>query len=84
MLDLPTLAPAFTRMRRVVGIGTLLWLLATAAVFMTSLAGNPLPPLVLATCIVGAGLGGLGWALFTWQRSAARRGSRTAQQGLEE
>jgi hypothetical protein len=51
---------------------------------VTGLAGNPLPPLVLATCIVGAGLGGLGWALFTWQRSAARRGSRTAQQGLEE
>jgi cytochrome bd-type quinol oxidase subunit 1 len=84
MLDLPTLAPTFTRMRTVVGVGTLLWLLAAAAAFVAVLAGSPLPPLVLTTCIVGAGLGGVGWALFTWQRSAARRGSRTAQQGLEE
>jgi hypothetical protein len=84
VLDLPTLAPGFTRMRTVVGVGTVLWLLAAAAVLVAGLAGSPFPPLVLATCLVGAGLGGLGWALFAWQRSAARRGSRTAQQGLEE
>ena len=84
MLDLPTLAPAFTRMRTVVGGGTLLWLLAAAAVFVAGLAGTPFPPLVLTTCLVGAGLGGVGWVLFTWQRSAARRGSRTAQRGLGE
>ena len=41
------------------------------------------PPLLLTTCLVGAGLGGVGWAIFAWQRAAARRGSRTAQSGLE-
>jgi Protein of unknown function (DUF2530) len=75
--DLPPLPLALTRMRTVIGIGTVLWLVAAAVVLGTG------PPLLLATCLVGAGLGGVGWAVFAWQRSAARRGSRTAQSGLE-
>jgi Protein of unknown function (DUF2530) len=70
-------------MSTVVGVGTLLWLLAAAVVLVAILMGAPLPPLVLTTCVVGAALGGVGWALFAWQRSAARRGSRTAQTGVE-
>ena len=77
MRDLPPLPAALTRMRTVIGIGTVLWLVAAAVVFVTG------PPLLLATCLVGAGLGGVGWAIFAWQRAAARRGSRTAQRGLE-
>ena len=77
MRDLPPLPAALTRMRTVIGIGTVLWLVAAAVVLVTG------PPLLLATCLVGAGLGGVGWAVFAWQRSAARRGSRTAQSGLE-
>lgn len=77
MRDLPPLPPAFTRMRTVVGIGTVLWL---AAAVVTLLTG---PPLLATTCLVGAALGGVGWAVFAWQRSAARRGSRLAQSGLE-
>jgi hypothetical protein len=83
VLDPPPLPPALTRMGTVVGIGTLLWLVAVAAVLVATLAGAPLPPLALVTCVVGAALGGVGWAIFTWQRSAARRGSRTAQQGVD-
>jgi hypothetical protein len=83
VLDPPPLAPSLTRMSTVVGVGTLLWLLAAAVVLVAILMGAPLPPLVLTTCVVGAALGGVGWALFAWQRSAARRGSRTAQQGVE-
>jgi len=75
--DLPPLPPAFTRMRTVIGVGTILWLAAAAVVLVTG------PLLVLTTCLVGAGLGGVGWAVFAWQRAAARRGSRTAQSGLE-
>jgi hypothetical protein len=75
--DLPPLPPAFTRMRTVIGVGTILWLAAAAVALVTG------PPLVLMTCLVGAGLGGVGWAVFAWQRAAARRGSRTAQSGLE-
>ena len=77
MRDLPPLPPAFTRMRTVIGVGTILWLAAAAVALVTG------PPLVLTTCLVGAGLGGVGWAVFAWQRAAARRGSRTAQSGLE-
>ena len=77
MRDLPPLPAAFTRMRAVVGVGTVLWLVAAAVVLVTG------PPLLLTTCVVGAVLGGVGWAIFAWQRAAARRGSRTAQSGLE-
>ena len=76
MRDLPPLPPALTRMRTVVGVGTLLWL--AAAVVVAAAA-----PQALSTCLVGAGLGGVGWAIFAWQRAAARRGSRTAQRGVE-
>ena len=77
MRDVPPLPAALTRMRTVIGIGTVLWLVAAAVVLITG------PPLLVATCLVGAGLGGVGWAIFAWQRAAARRGSRTAQSGLE-
>ena len=77
MRDVPPLPPAFTRMRTVIGIGTLLWL---AAAVIAGVTGSQQ---ALATCLVGAGLGGVGWAIFAWQRAAARRGSRTAQRGLE-
>ena len=77
MRDVPPLPPAFTRMRTVVGVGTVLWVVATAVAFLTG------PPLLVTTCLGGAGLGGVGYAIFAWQRAAARRGSRTAQSGLE-
>ncbi len=77
MRDVPPLPPAFTRMRTVIGIGTLLWLAAAVVVAATGWQQ------ALVTCLVGAGLGGVGWAIFAWQRAAARRGSRTAQRGLE-
>jgi hypothetical protein len=83
VVDPPPLPPAFTRMGTVVGIGTLLWLVAAVAAAVATLAGAPLSPLALLTCVVGAALGGVGWAIFAWQRSAARRGSRTAQQGVD-
>jgi Protein of unknown function (DUF2530) len=83
VLDVPPLPPGLTRVSTVIGIGTLLWLLAAAVVLVATLAGAGPPPLVLATCLVGAGLGGVGWGIFTWQRAAARRGSRTAQRGLD-
>ena len=80
MRDVPPLPPAFTRVRTVVGVGTLLWLAAAVVVLVT----DPAPmTLALLTCVVGAGLGGVGWAIFAWQRAAARRGSRTAQSGIE-
>lgn len=83
MLDPPPLPPGLTRMRTVVAVGTLLWLVAALTVLVANLAGAALPPVVLMTCVIGTALGGVGWAVFAWQRSAARRGSRTAQQGVD-
>ncbi|HTI21799.1 MAG TPA: DUF2530 domain-containing protein [Kutzneria sp.] len=40
------------------------------------------PPLWTWSCLAGFGLGFVGYGVFRWQRSAARRGSRTAQEGL--
>jgi hypothetical protein len=33
--------------------------------------------------VAGALLGAIGHGIYSWQRAAARRGSRTAQTGLE-
>ena len=83
MLDVPPLPPGLTRVRTVIGVGTVLWLVAAAAALVATLAGVALPPLALTTCLVGAGLGGVGWGIFSWQRAAARRGSRLAQRGVD-
>jgi hypothetical protein len=63
----------------IVGLGSALWAVAAAVLLVTGTTG-----LALATCVTGAALGGLGYALFRWQRSAARRGRRGAQSGLTD
>lgn len=64
-------------------IGTLLWLLgATALLVAWAVTGYPLG-IWFTTCLAGAALGGIGWGIYSWQRAAARRGSRLAQDGVE-
>jgi hypothetical protein len=71
-------------MPTVVGAGTALWLLGAVSLLAAHLvSGRPLD-IWFVTCVTGMALGGLGIAIFSWQRAAARRGSRTAQQGLED
>jgi uncharacterized RDD family membrane protein YckC len=57
--------------------GTALWFLAFAVVLVFWRGQQVL----LWTCLCGWLLGLVGYGIFTWQRSAARRGKRTAQQG---
>ena len=83
MLDPPPLPARLSRVSTVVGVGTLLWIVATVVLVVVGLSGVAVAPLAMTTCLVGVALGGIGWAIFAWQRSAARRGSRTAQQGLD-
>ena len=45
-------------------------------------AGRPLD-VWFTTCVCGVVLGGAGIGVYSWQRAAARRGSRTAQEGLD-
>jgi hypothetical protein len=68
----------------VVGVGTALWALAGAGLLVAHLHfGRPLDVIWLGTCGVGTLLGLTGYAVFRWQRGAARRGARGAQQGLD-
>lgn len=82
MVDPPSLPRRLSDMPTVVGLGSALWLLGAVGLFAAWLvAGRPLD-VWFATCLAGGGLGALGYGIFRWQRSAARRGARGAQQGL--
>jgi hypothetical protein len=79
----PPLPRRLTEVGPVVAVGSALWLVGALALLAARLVvGRPLD-IWFVTCVTGAILGGLGYAIFRWQRSAARRGSRTAQPGME-
>ncbi|WP_130288466.1 DUF2530 domain-containing protein [Pseudonocardia sediminis] len=83
MTDPPSLPPRWTSSPPVIGTGTALWALGAVVALVVSLtAGAPLGE-VFWTCVAGVGVGLFGVSVFTWQRAAARRGSRTAQTGVE-
>jgi Protein of unknown function (DUF2530) len=63
-----------------IAAGTVLWFLAFAVVVVFAREQTTL----MWTCLSGGGLGFVGYGIFRWQRAAAQRGSRTAQQGLTE
>ncbi len=63
--------------RPVVGIGTLAWFMA--AVVLLLVGG---PSVWVWACVTGGLLGLLGFAMIRAQQGAARRGGRSAQQGL--
>jgi Protein of unknown function (DUF2530) len=80
----PPLPRRFTDVHTVVGAGIAAWLVGAVALLVAHLvAGRPLD-VWFATCVVGALLGGVGIGIFSWQRAAARRGSRTAQEGVDD
>ena len=60
-------------------VGTTLWFVAFLAVLLFARDQTTL----LWTCAAGGTLGFIGYGVFSWQRSAARKGSRSAQQGLD-
>jgi hypothetical protein len=70
-------------MHTVVAVGTALWLLGAVGLLVARLVADRPLDLWFTTCVAGAVLGGVGHGIFTWQRAAARRGSRTAQQGMD-
>jgi Protein of unknown function (DUF2530) len=74
----PALPPALLKPWPVIVVITVGWLVATALAFTVA---------ELAECrpfaVAGLGVGVLGTTIFLWQRRAARRGSRGAQDGLD-
>ena len=71
-------------MHTVVGVGTALWLVGAVALLVAYLVGGRPLDVWFTTCVTGVLLGGVGIAIFSWQRAAVRRGSRTAQEGLDD
>jgi uncharacterized protein DUF2530 len=71
-------------MYTVVGAGTALWLVGAVALLVARVVGGRPLDVWFTTCVTGVLLGGVGVAIFSWQRAAARRGSRTAQEGLND
>ncbi|MER7015581.1 DUF2530 domain-containing protein [Saccharopolyspora sp. NPDC000359] len=61
----------------VVLTGTVLWLVGAVVLALRSHTD-----IEFWTCVAGVALGIIGYGVFRWQRSAARRGSRGAWQGL--
>ncbi|WP_181779237.1 DUF2530 domain-containing protein [Pseudonocardia pini] len=84
MVDPPALPRSTTDITLVVAVGTLVWLTGAAVLFLAHVLGGRPLDIWFTTCAVGAGLGALGFGIFSWQRSAARRGSRLAQGGLDD
>lgn len=63
--------------RPVILVGTVLWALAAVASFVVPALEHWRP-----ITVAGIGVSLFGLSLFLWQRSAARRGARGAQTGL--
>ncbi|MFN8071977.1 MAG: DUF2530 domain-containing protein [Mycobacterium sp.] len=74
----PELPAGLRDPRPVIAAGALLWVLAAVASFTVDACATWRP-----ITIAGLGVGVLGLSIFLWQRSAARRGARGAQTGLE-
>jgi hypothetical protein len=74
----PALPPALLKPWPVIVVITAGWLVATVLAFTVEALSECRP-----FAVAGLGVGVLGTSIFLWQRSAARRGSRGAQEGLD-
>ena len=83
MVSPPPLPPRLTRVPVVATVGSALWLLAAAALLVAALLGLRPLDIWFTASLAGAFLGAMGYGIFSWQRAAAHRGSRSAQQGLD-
>jgi protein-S-isoprenylcysteine O-methyltransferase Ste14 len=80
----PPLPHRFSDMPTVVAVGTALWLLGAIALLAANLVADRPLDVWFTTCVTGVLLGGVGIGIYRWQRAASRRGSRTAQEGLDD
>jgi hypothetical protein len=77
--DVPQIPPRLTDPVPVLTIGILGWIVALVVFTATGDRSDD----AVATCWSGIAVGAVGFALFLTQRAASRRGSRTAQRGLD-
>ncbi|MCZ4519744.1 DUF2530 domain-containing protein [Rhodococcus ruber] len=79
MADLPQIPRSLTDPVPVLAIGILGWIVALVVFTATGDRTDD----ALATCWSGLAVGAVGFGIFLIQRAASRRGSRTAQRGLD-
>ncbi|MFT3716003.1 MAG: DUF2530 domain-containing protein [Gordonia sp. (in: high G+C Gram-positive bacteria)] len=77
--EVPDLPPVLRAPEPVIVVGMLAWLVATIVVWVTGWG----PDRALTVCWVGLVIGVLGTTIVLVQKAAVRRGSKTAQQGLD-
>lgn len=82
MRNPPPLPPRTSDITLIVAAGTALWLVGAVVLLVAHLVGGRPLDIWFSTCVAGAVLGAIGYGIFRWQRSASRRGARTAQDGL--
>jgi uncharacterized protein DUF2530 len=81
--DPPPLPPGLSRPPLIALVGSVVWALAAVGALVVSLVTDQPLGLLFTTCVVGTLVGGFGYGVYAWQRAAARRGSRTAQDGVD-
>ncbi|MBY4127818.1 DUF2530 domain-containing protein [Rhodococcus fascians] len=79
MADIPQIPRSLTDPVPVLAIGILGWIVA----LVVFTAGGDRTDDALATCWSGLVVGVVGFGIFVIQRAASRRGSKTAQRGLD-
>ncbi|RMI29660.1 DUF2530 domain-containing protein [Nocardia stercoris] len=75
--QVPEIPPRLTDPRPVLAVGTVLWAVATVAVWLVADWRDARP-----VCLMGLAVGAVGYTLFLVQRRGARRGDKGAQTGL--
>ncbi|MEV6135979.1 DUF2530 domain-containing protein [Nocardia sp. NPDC051990] len=75
--NVPQIPPRLTDPRPVLAVGSVLWLIATIVVWTSDRWESARP-----VCLMGLGVGLLGYIIFAIQRRSARRGDKGAQTGL--
>ncbi|SHH01974.1 DUF2530 domain-containing protein [Streptoalloteichus hindustanus] len=79
---LPPLPRSLVNPDPLVFVGSAAWFVTFCVLLITQVALGDGPGVWFWTALTGWLLGGVGLLVIRWQRSAARRGSRGAQQGL--
>ncbi|WAL66301.1 DUF2530 domain-containing protein [Amycolatopsis cynarae] len=78
----PELPARLTALFPIVVVGCFAWLAGVVAFAIHDLGFGHSPSVWLWTCVAGVVLSLIGMGIMTWQRAAARRGSRSAQTGI--
>ncbi|TVS99370.1 DUF2530 domain-containing protein [Amycolatopsis bartoniae] len=79
---MPELPAQLTALFPIVIFGTVAWLAGFVVLAIHDWGRGGPASVWLWTCLAGVVISIIGMGIMTWQRAAARRGSRSAQRGI--